>query len=345
MKSKGQRPAAPAGCKYRWVKGWGWGLFACRTAISMERKGEPSRGLWLGLTAPSWRIGPWAPDRWPTKQPIEPPPFTLRTYQAIVSAVITDALALSNDPCSLQRLRDLRVHILECRRESGSLFQDTPWGTPPHSFTFGQYPPRKHTAKQARGIRWAEIDGIDLYRRSDLLRWFIDAPTNDVTDNQRVAKRADPYTAAANLPHGVDSALAWEGGLEFHEVDEALKRAYIRALVGAIPSRKALSPRAYALAYKDREERVRALAETMTWTDVRKAFEAAAKTHRKPGRKPIGLIAQTTAERVRKHRRNKALLKRSLPTSVATAGTEQPMPLGPTVPVDLFTPAQGDDNT
>jgi hypothetical protein len=224
-----------------------------------------------------------------------------------VSAVITEALALSNDRSSLQRIRDLKAHLLEYRRESGSLFQDTPWGAPPHS------------AKQARGIRWAELEGIELYRRHDQLRWFIDAPTNDVTDDQRVAKRADPHTAAAGHPHGVDSALAWEGGFEFHEVDEALKRAHIRALVGPIPSRKGLSPRAYALAYKVREERVLALAKTMTWTDVRKAFEAAAKTHRKPGRKPIGLVALTVAERVRKHRRNKVL-----PKAPATHGRRRP---------------------
>src|SRR5262249_10590058 len=66
---------------------------------------------------------------------------------------------------------------------------------------------------------------------------------------------------------------------------------------------------------------------------------------RKPGRKPIGLIAQTTAERVRKHRRNKALSKTLATHERVPAGADQPLPLGLTVPVDLFTPAQGDDNT
>jgi hypothetical protein len=77
----------------------------------------------------------------------------------------------------------------------------------------------------------------------------------------------------------------------------------------------------------------------------RRKYGRPLRERRKPGRKPIGLIAQTTAERARKHRRNKALLKRSPPTSVATAGTEQPMPLGPTVPTALSTLPQGGDTT
>ena len=76
----------------------------------------------------------------------------------------------------------------------------------------------------------------------------------------------------------------------------------------------------------------------------REKYDRPLRERKKPGRKPIGLIAQTTAERVRKHRRNKSL-KRSPPTSVATAGTEQPMPLGPTVPTAISTHVQGGNTT
>src|SRR5262249_31689028 len=58
---------------------------------------------------------------------------------------------------------------------------------------------------------------------------------------------------------------------------------------------------------------------------------------RKAGRKPIGLIAQTTAERVRKHRRRKALKFKALATHERLpAGTVQPPPLGQAVPVPTF---------
>jgi hypothetical protein len=77
----------------------------------------------------------------------------------------------------------------------------------------------------------------------------------------------------------------------------------------------------------------------------RRKYGRPLRERKKPGRKPIGLIAQTPAERVRKHRRNKALSKTLATHERVPAGADQPLPLGLTVPVDLFTPAQGDDNT
>jgi hypothetical protein len=139
-------------------------------------------------------------------------------------------------------------------------------------------------AQLARGVRWAELESIELYCRHDQLRWFLDAR----------------FLADNDVPF-IDGAIADSAGYGFQEVDNTVA--------------------------------VR-----------RKRYGRPLRERRKPGRKPIGLIAQTTAERVRKHRRNK-VLKRSPPTSVATAGTDQPLPLGLTVPTALSTHAQGGDTT
>jgi hypothetical protein len=77
----------------------------------------------------------------------------------------------------------------------------------------------------------------------------------------------------------------------------------------------------------------------------REKYDRPLRERKKAGRKPIGLVAQTSAERMRKYRRNKALSKTLATHERLPAGTLQPLPLGLTVPVDLFTPAQGGDNT
>jgi len=202
-----------------------------------------------------------------------------------------DRLRLSNDPCAKQRLRDLKVHILERRRHSGSLFQDK--AEPP-------------AAQFARGVRWAELESIELYRRHDQLRWFIDAKVDDHKldfSAQAFEKRSiggeTGIIGGAVVGEGIDSTIANQAGFEFEEVDNTVER------------RRRHPPR----------------------------------ERRKVGRKPIGLIAQTSAERARKYRRNKALSKTLVTHERLPAGTLQPLPLGLTVPVDLFTPAQGDDNT
>src|SRR5262249_14966104 len=82
-------------------------------------------GIWKGRTA---SVGKAARGRWAA----EPPgvrPYGLRPYKCreeleTQSKVVTDRLNLSDDPHSLQRIRDLKVHILERRRHSGSYFQD-----------------------------------------------------------------------------------------------------------------------------------------------------------------------------------------------------------------------------
>jgi len=326
MKPKLQRPATRAGCVYRWVKGWGWGLFPCKRPIPLWRKfkdgsREPLEGLWLGLTAPPPRIGPLAPRRW-ADQPVETPPFVLKRHQALASAVITDQLAPSNDPCTLDRLRDLKAHILERRAESGSLFQDTPWGAPPHSF------------EQARGIRWAELDGIELYRRSDQLRWFQDALANDITDNQRVAKRADPHTAIAdNIPHGLDSEIAAMTGFEFEECDAAMVE---RILEKRCPTYEQEIEAARAGWVVQRED-LSHLFRTGDYEKYLQGFEvplpllsSLLRERRKPRRKPIGEVAMTGAQRRIKHYyAHKPTL---LPRERNAPGAVVPVPLGHAAP-------------
>jgi hypothetical protein len=237
----------------------------------MERKDDEPRGLWLGLTAPPWRIGPWAPDRWPAKQPIELPPFEFKRAQALASLLVANGLRLSNDPCAKQRLRDVRAHRLERRRHSGSYFR-------------------------------ADLDGIEKYRRHDQLRWFLEFKVNDkkldfsarTFEHRSVDGETGiiiPKNSDAVVGVGIDSNIANQAGLKFEEVDSTVERR-------------------------------------------RRKYGRPLRERKKPGRKPIGLVAMTTAERMRKYRRNK-VLKRPLPTGVTTAGTEQPLPLGPTVPVDL----------
>lgn len=150
-------------------------------------------GIWRGRTAPPPRIGLAAPKRWAAEADIERPygprPYEVQRARAVASWFITDQLRLSNDRCSDQRLRDQKAHILERRRESGALFQGAQW-------------PRAAEPKlahHARGIRWAELEGIELHRRHDQLRWFIDGRFDE---NVR----------------GIDTAIADAAGFKFREM-------------------------------------------------------------------------------------------------------------------------------
>ena len=44
-----------------------------------------------------------------------------------------------------------------------------------HSTSALQNKERRTPAQFARGIRWAELEDIEIFRRHDQLRWFIDA--------------------------------------------------------------------------------------------------------------------------------------------------------------------------
>src|SRR5262249_38112167 len=125
---------------------------------------ESGVGIWKGRTAPPPRIGTAAPKRWPAEAPDGLRPYEYKQALALASRVVTDRLRLSNDRCNYRRLRDLKQHILERRRHSGSLFRDRD---------------RPTAAQFARGVRWAELESIELYRRHDQLRWFLDAKVDD----------------------------------------------------------------------------------------------------------------------------------------------------------------------
>jgi hypothetical protein len=186
--------------------------------------GRSGVGIWRGWTAPPPRIGLAAPKRWavepdqPDKnsvnrwrskwRPYGPRPYELKWRQTIESKVITDRLRLSNDPYNYQRLRDLKAHILERRRHSGSLFRDREAPT---------------SAQFARGIHKAEIDGIELYRKRGQLRWYMNAPVDDEVIDQKIAKSDDPYLAD-RIPHGRDSQIAALAGFKFQELDNTIAR-------------------------------------------------------------------------------------------------------------------------
>jgi hypothetical protein len=93
------------------------------------------------------------PNRWAAEPAGERPyglrPYELKQRQTIISAFVTDQMGLSADPLSYQRLRDLKAHILERRRHSGSLFKNG-----------------HNTAAQfARGVRWLEFQDIQRWRK------------------------------------------------------------------------------------------------------------------------------------------------------------------------------------
>jgi hypothetical protein len=79
-------------------------------------------------------------------------PYELKRAQALASAILAPVIT------DTQRIRDLRVHIHERRRESGAAFQD------------GHSSP----AEFARGVLWAEHKAIEQWRRHDQGRRLID---------------------------------------------------------------------------------------------------------------------------------------------------------------------------
>jgi len=216
-------------------------------------------GLWQGYSAPPPRIGDAAPNRWPDT-PAGVRPFVVRWYQAVASAVVTQQQPLSNDPHSYQRLRDLKAHIRERGRESGAAFQNREGLS---------------SAEFAHGIRRAELDGIELYRRNDQLRWHIDAKVDD--EKLDFSSRALEHESiggetgiigigrgiAAGTGRGIDSAIAFTEGLKFEEVTSTVER------------RRKRPPR----------------------------------ERKKVGRKPVGDKAMIGAERVKRHREKLKLLE------------------------------------
>ena len=79
-------------------------------------------------------------------------PYELKRAQALASAILAPRIT------ETQRIRDLRAHIHERRRESGAAFQD------------GHSSPTEF----ARGVLWAELEVIEQWRRHDQGRRFID---------------------------------------------------------------------------------------------------------------------------------------------------------------------------
>src|SRR5262249_30898354 len=136
-------------------------------------------------------VGTAAPKRWSAEAPGGLRPHEYKQALALASRVVTDRLHLSNDRCNYRRLRDLKQHILERRRHSGSLFQDKAEPT---------------AAEFARGVRWAELKSIELYRHRDQLRWFIDAPIEDEFLDDSIGGETGIGDALVGV--GIDSSIA-----------------------------------------------------------------------------------------------------------------------------------------
>jgi hypothetical protein len=150
------------------------------------------------------------PRRWAERQPTTYPYKVLSIRETLSHILAPD---LSDDRYSFDRLRDLRTHIAERSRHSGALFQNK---QNPTKYQF------------ARGIRWAELDGIEQHRRHDQLRWSISLTTADGEQGDALPKwlqdkkesrlfsrmRAGMRTAGR-----LDHIIALDEGFEFEDVD------------------------------------------------------------------------------------------------------------------------------
>src|SRR5262249_7085078 len=140
-------------------------------------------------------------------EPLGVRPYGLRPYKCreeleSQSKVVTDCLNLSDDPHSLQRLRDLKVHILEQRHRRS-------------------------------GFYWAEL--IEKYRRHDQLRWFLDAKVNDYKldfsarafEHRSIGGETGiiiTRNSDAVVGEGIDSNIADQAGFKFEEVNSTVGR-------------------------------------------------------------------------------------------------------------------------
>ena len=73
-----------------------------------------------------------------------------------------------------------------------------------HSASAFQYKERPTPAQFARGIRWTELEDIEIFRRHDQLRWFIDAKVDDhkLNFSSRAQRGPPAFLAGARGPGG-----------------------------------------------------------------------------------------------------------------------------------------------
>jgi hypothetical protein len=152
------------------------------------------------------------------------PPYKVRWLYELASRYVTDSLKLSNDKCARQRIKDFIIHIKERQRHSGALFQDRDR----QDLTPSQF---------ARGIYYAEMAGIELYRKHDQLGWFLDG----------LAEGASPYFSEPRdlmqkyqEIRGTEAALAFEMGYDWENPWEEVERRLRR--MGKWPPRERRKP-------------------------------------------------------------------------------------------------------
>jgi hypothetical protein len=142
-----------------------------------------------------------------SERPYGPRPYELKDAQALALAIV--APSLSDDSCTVERLRDFKTHIAEQERHCGSTFLEK------------ENPTRREFA---RGIRRAELDGIEQYRRHDQLRWQIDSAPTDYNDKPPEWIKEYRDEAQALRRRGRDSMIAVDQGFSFEDVDGTVAR-------------------------------------------------------------------------------------------------------------------------
>jgi hypothetical protein len=318
-------PSAPKGCLYRWVPGWGWGLFSKpiiqrpNTKAELDEDNRNQRGLGVGLAAPPRRIGPCAPNRWPAVPPGLRPyglrPYEIKYQQAVASVIAAPRITESN------RIRDLRDNIADEVRQR---FEDERNIRRPHKRFKGHV--WLLSLRFARGVRLAEIDGINALRAIKINGCYQPASEHaggfiDATYSNDEASRDGSLTEVASTGFGYQDVA--------DDVENVLGPVTIRGLE--------ISPNRWDVYYKGRrilegsprpiiDARHVLQREGVNSGEVRRMIVL--RERHRPGRKPLGDVAMTTVERVAKHRAAKTLptQERNQPGAVA------PLPLGPVAP-------------
>jgi hypothetical protein len=296
-RAKSRRPSAPAGCLYRLVPGWGWGLFSkCAGSLS-------------GRTAPPWRSGPSAPRCWAaesagcpkgssrgTERPYGLRNYEIRYHRAVASLVVAPRVT------DKQRLRDRRDQIYDT--EIASKFADARNIRRPHpKSTEGFLSPHF-----ARGVRLAEIDGINALRQikvrgcyrlaCEYLDGFIEIRSfNDIGSNAQgnISSEAQSSSQLGFQDYqDIEADLYGPGTIRIEEISPGRFNVYwngTRPYKGLLIVKDSPRPVADAKEYLQREH--------INTGEIRVITLVEAKNR---GRKPIGDKAMTTAERVRNHR-------------------------------------------
>jgi len=272
MKFKKRPAIAPEGCVYRWVEGWGWGLFSRRRPIPLWRRFKDGcrqpLDFWMGLTAPPPRIGIAAPKRW-ANQAVGIPPFVYRlVFEAIGQRLVCEA-----EITEAKELFRRRNAIHRANKEPEPNLDNLCYSEPRNTHTASEWPP-----KYASGIYALEMrDARDKAFSRGVFKHPVAADAYGRAYTAGNGFKADTDNGAATALGPIQQGAKPIAREEWSKGGYSIERI----------------PKELMLSREDRELCARILQKS---------------PGRKPGRPPIGEQAMTNAERVAKHRAKKSSL-------------------------------------